>query len=241
MSGCPIFRRERHAPESRAGNRKLQTNLGLTRSNRSQEDNVALLFFLGRIVLQENFTSARDSRGDHNQRAMRIYGQRCRLFLEGFSLGIGSAEVNGNLHQDSLTAAAWTWMRRSTCGLTHNPSTTEYTPGLGKVECQARACTQKRYAAVSRIGITWWRSNRLGKRKNDGTDFPFRSGRRMLRRAGRSVNSCVYRVPGRFGAAVLFFVRDPAVILPTARASRTCAESRTAPGTSSLGSPSIGR
>jgi hypothetical protein len=64
------------------------------------------MFFLRLLVLQLNFAAARKPRFQQNQRAVRINCQCFRLFLYGFSLGIGPAYTDGNLHQHPLTPAS---------------------------------------------------------------------------------------------------------------------------------------
>src|SRR5215471_10847721 len=57
-----ILRRKRYAPESGPRLGKLQSGLGLSRTHRPQESHVALLLFLGSVVLKVNATSAGDTR-----------------------------------------------------------------------------------------------------------------------------------------------------------------------------------
>src|SRR5580658_3857284 len=64
---------------------------------------------------------------------------------------------------------------------------------------------------------------------------------KALSRDDRGVYNCANRSPDRPAAAAKFSVRDPATFLPTARSTRTYAESQTGRGTSSREIPSTGR
>src|ERR1700691_3367612 len=65
--------------------------------------------------------------------------------------------------------------------------------------------------------------------------------RKALSRDDRGVYNCANRSPDTPAGAVRFSVRDPATFLPTARSTRTYAESQTGRGTSSTGIPSTDR
>src|SRR5713226_3896877 len=110
----PVFRRKRHSPETRPRIGKLQSHFRFAGTHRPQERYMAFLFFLGQIVLQLHFAATGDPRL-HNR-------QRRGLFLELLALGVIPVNSYGNLHQNSLAAAAWPGMSWSIWGLAHRSS-----------------------------------------------------------------------------------------------------------------------
>src|SRR5258708_7372333 len=103
---------------------------------------MAFLFFLGQIVLHLHFAAAGDPRLHHHQRAMRINRQRRGRFLELLALGVIPVNSYGNLHQNSLAAAAWPGMSWSIWGLAHRSSSLRlYRAGPeSRGACRQRVC-----------------------------------------------------------------------------------------------------
>jgi hypothetical protein len=83
---------------------------------------MALLLFLGEIVLQLHFAAAHETRLHQHQRAVGVDRQRGGFFLEFLALRIVSANSYGDLHQNSLAAAAGPGMWWSVRRLTHKTS-----------------------------------------------------------------------------------------------------------------------
>src|SRR5258708_17699667 len=244
----PVFRRKRHSPETRPRIGKLQSHFRFAGTHRPQERYMAFLFFLSQIVLHLHFAAAGDPRQHHHQRAMRINRQRRGLFLELLALGVIPVNSYGNLHQNSLAVAAWPGMSWSIWGLAHRSSSLRlYRAGPeSRGACRQRVCKKATRRKGSIALGTLLRGNeaydrhwRLHRALIPGAVNPGHQSRINL--AARLARNSVCHNQDKFAGDARFSAPDPAAALPTVRSSRTSAESRTAPGTSSSEIPSTGK
>jgi hypothetical protein len=142
MTGRPVFRRKRHAPEAWPRRRKLQSNLCLACAYRTEECHVALLLLFGTLVLQKYLAPAREPRFHKHQRTVRIDSQRFGLFLDVLALNILAANSHGHLHYDPLAAAA-RYARRHIWGLTHPNLTYSTITSHAALSSRLRGCVSK--------------------------------------------------------------------------------------------------
>jgi hypothetical protein len=122
MLGRPIFRGESDTPE--IGNRRseLQADFGFAGANRTEEGHVAILVFLGALVLQIQLGAANEAGGEEDEGAVSIDGERLGFFVNLFALGVGATNADGDLHQDALAAPAGAGTYRCVGGVAHTVS-----------------------------------------------------------------------------------------------------------------------
>src|SRR5260370_4963905 len=77
----PVLGRKGHAPEGWARCRKLQTDLRLAATHRTEECHMALLFLFRFVVLHVNHGAAGEASSEQDQRPVGIYVQSFREFL----------------------------------------------------------------------------------------------------------------------------------------------------------------
>jgi hypothetical protein len=111
----PIFGRKGNAPELRTRRGEFEADFRLFAAHRAQENNVAFLFFFSAIVLELEHAAAGDARAQEYQRAVSVDGQRIGFFAEIFALRVVAGNLNADLHQHALAAAAntyigWVWL-----------------------------------------------------------------------------------------------------------------------------------
>jgi len=108
MSRAPILGWKGYAPERRSRLGKFQADFCFPGTHRAEEYNVALLLFLGLLVLHGYTAAAREPGLQLNKRSMSIDRQRIGILFEGLPLGIRTANADRDLHQDSLAPSART-------------------------------------------------------------------------------------------------------------------------------------
>ena len=96
---------------------------------------MALLLFLGALVLHHYFATAGYAGIHQDQGAMRVDGQRLGFFLERIALRVLSANADGDLHQHSLAAATHRRCSSRIGGLRHATSLGQLYPA--KPDCRA--------------------------------------------------------------------------------------------------------
>jgi hypothetical protein len=119
MLGCPIFRRKSDTPKIGNRGRELQANFGFTGSNGAEKRDMAFLIFLRALVLQIQFGATGETCGEENERAVGVDGQCFGFFVDGFTLSVGAANANRNLHQNALTAPAGAGTYRCVWSVAH--------------------------------------------------------------------------------------------------------------------------
>ena len=96
---------------------------------------MAFVLFQSLLVLQLNLAAAGEPRLQQDQRAVGVDRQCLGLFLDGFSLSVGTANADGDLHQYALTAPSSSCICRRICDLSHcQPHSLNYTPEGSNVE-----------------------------------------------------------------------------------------------------------
>ncbi len=98
LLGFRSFGRKCHPPKSRAGLRKLQTNLRFAVTNLAEVYDVAFLLVLGRIVSQLHLGAADRTMLHGNQSAVSVYGESDRLFHKGLALRVATGNAHVYLH-----------------------------------------------------------------------------------------------------------------------------------------------
>src|SRR5260370_2193055 len=207
----PVVGRKGHAQEGWARCRKLQTDLRLAATHRTEECHMALLFLFRFVVLHVNHGAAGEASREQDQGPVGIYGQSFREFLEIDTLSALPAYADGHLHQHALTAAPSSRTRGCIRDLSHATSL--------QIQKSTIPCGTE-LSSVSSEAV-------------------FKVDTVLPNCAARSERSGAYRIRGRSGEAAQFFARGRGASLPTARSTPKCAESRTGLGTWSSESPSI--
>jgi hypothetical protein len=111
---------------------------------------MAFLLLLRSVVLHENFSTTRYSPFHQDQRTMRTYRQRGRLFLKGLPLCIVAAYPHRYLHQDSLASAARPRTGGNVRRLTHRTSSLDYTATPSFVEREPKQVARYRNPFLAR-------------------------------------------------------------------------------------------
>ncbi len=210
---CPVFGRKGHTPKCWARCCKLQADLGLAATHRTEVRHMALLFLFRFVVPHVHHGSARETSGKQDQRPVGIYGQSFGEFLEVLAGSILAAYTDRHLHQYALTAAPSSHMHGYIRDLSHTAS------------------LQIQEATIP-CGMGLSRTSREAVCEMD-TVLPSC--------VARSARNGACRGRGRSGGGGQSFAPGREAFLPIAKSTRKCGESRTTPGTSSSGNPSTGR
>src|SRR6202050_5203232 len=104
-----------------------------------------------------------------------------------------------------------------------------WAPFSARVFCQRLRAYATLFEPRSRSDKRVQLRHQLAKRRTSGEV----GVRKALSRDRRGAYNCANRSPDTLAGAVKFSVRDPATFLPTARSTRTYAESQTGRGTPS--------
>lgn len=102
----PIFRWECDAPESGACFGEFEADFGFAGAGGAEENDGAVLIFLGDFVMQVNFAAADEFGLHQNESAVGVDGESVGLFFKDFPIGIHAANADTDLHEDALAAAA---------------------------------------------------------------------------------------------------------------------------------------
>ena len=94
----PVLGRKGHAPEGWARGGKLQTDLCLAATHRTEEHHMALLLLFRFVVPDVNRTAAGDASGKQNQGAVGVNGKSFGEFLEIITLSVFPVYADAHLH-----------------------------------------------------------------------------------------------------------------------------------------------
>jgi|tagenome__1003787_1003787.scaffolds.fasta_scaffold20954970_2 hypothetical protein len=122
MLGRPVFGWKSDTPKIGNRGRELQANFGFAGSNGAEKRDVAVLIFLRALVLQIEFGAAGKTSGEEYERAVSVDGQCFGFFVDGFTLSVGAANANRNLHQNALTTPAGAGTYRCVWSVAHTAS-----------------------------------------------------------------------------------------------------------------------
>ena len=95
---CPVFGRKGHTPKCWARCCKLQTDLGLAATHRTEVRHVALLSLFRLVVPHVHYGSASETSGKQDQGPVGIYGQSFGEFLKVLTGSVLAADADGDLH-----------------------------------------------------------------------------------------------------------------------------------------------
>src|SRR5262249_24390266 len=108
----PVLGREGNPPKLLARGQKFESDFRVFAADRAEKHHVALLLFLRALVGQFKDAAAGNARMQKNQRAMRVEGQGVGVLTEIPALRIMAGNLNPDLHEDALAAAANSGMGR---------------------------------------------------------------------------------------------------------------------------------
>src|SRR5215467_2688857 len=108
--GRPVFGREGHVPEIRAGRCEFHADFRPAAAHRAQKRYAALLFLFRLVVPHVHHTAADNARVEEHERTVRVDRERFRYLLKILPLGILAANADAHLHEHALAAAAGSGM-----------------------------------------------------------------------------------------------------------------------------------